>query len=123
MGTQDDSIRLRFPTEEDRRAVYENQARTFGDPVEPGDVEAWGRRAELENMLLAEDISDPQQPFLVGTSIIYPSRLTVPGGASLSVAWLTMIAVAASHEGRGIWAQLSAEGLGILMDRGYPIVC
>jgi predicted acetyltransferase len=123
MGKQDDSIRLRFPTEEDRRAVYENQARTFGDPVEPGDVEAWGRRAELENMLLAEDVSDPQQPFLVGTSIIYPSRLTVPGGASLSVAWLTMIAVAASHEGRGIWAQLSAEGLGILMDRGYPIVC
>jgi predicted acetyltransferase len=123
MGTQDESIRLRFPTEEDRRAVYENQARTFGDPVEPGDVEAWARRAELENMLLAEDVSDPQQPFLAGTSIIYPSRLTVPGGASLPVAWLTMIAVAASHEGRGIWAQLSAEGLGILMDRGYPIVC
>lgn len=34
-----------------------------------------------------------------------------------------MISVASTHQGRGIWAQLSAQGLGILLDRGYPIVC
>lgn len=87
------------------------------------DVEAWKRRVELEDILVAEDVSDPQQPFLVGTSIIYRARLTVPGGASLQAAWLTMIAVASTHQGTGIWGQLSAQGLGILLDRGYPIVC
>lgn len=123
MDTTDDGIRVRFPTEDDVRAAYENQARTFGDPVEPADLEAWRRRVDLENFLVAEDVSDPERPFLVGTSIIYPARLTVPGGASLRVAWLTMIAVASTHEGKGIWAHLSAKGLGILIDRGYPIVC
>jgi predicted acetyltransferase len=123
MNTADDAINIRHPTEKDWQAVYENQARTFGDPVDRGSVEAWKRRVELDDILVAEDVSDPQQPFVVGTSIIYRSRLTVPGGASLRAAWLTMIAVASTHQGRGVWAQLSAKGLGILLDRGYPVIC
>src|SRR5258708_6470825 len=99
MGTPDDASTLGHPTDDDLQAVYENQARNFGDPVAPGDVEAWKSRVELENILVADDVSDPDRPFLVGTSIIYPSRLTVPGGASLRAAWLTMIAVASSHGG------------------------
>lgn len=123
MNTTDESIRIRHPTEADWRVVYENQARAFGDPVGARDVEAWKRRVELEDILVAEDFSDPQRPFLVGTSIIYRSRLTVPGGARLRAAWLSMIAVASTHQGKGIWAQLSAQGLGKLLERGYPIVC
>jgi predicted acetyltransferase len=121
--TGDGSLKIRHPTEKDWQAVYENQARTFGDPVDSASLEAWKRRVELDDILIAEDVSDPQQPFLVGTSIIYRSRLTVPGGASLRAAWLTMIAVASTHQGQGVWAQLSAKGLGILIDRGYPIIC
>jgi predicted acetyltransferase len=123
MDTPDDAIRLRHPTEDELPAVYRNQARTFGDPMTSADVEAWIRRVEVENMLVAEDVSDPERPFLVGTSIIYPSRLTVPGGGTLRAAWLTMIAVASSHVRTGIWAQLSARGLEILLDRGYPVIC
>jgi predicted acetyltransferase len=123
MNTTDDAIRIRHPTENDWQAVYENQARAFGDPVGARDVEAWKRRIELEDILIAEDFSDPQQPFLVGTSIIYRTRLTVPGGARLRAAWLTMIAIASTHQGKGIWAQLSAQGLGKLLERGYPVVC
>jgi predicted acetyltransferase len=123
MNKTDDTINIRHPTDEDWQAVYENQARMFGDPIDPQGVEAWKRRVERDDILVAEDVSDPQQPFLVGTSIIYRTRLTVPGGASLRAAWLTMIAVASTHQGRGVWAQLSAKGLGILMDRGYPVVC
>lgn len=119
----DDAIIIRHPAEDDWQAVYANQARTFGDPVDPATVEAWQRRVALEDILVAEDVSDPQHPALVGTSIIYRSGLTVPGGASLRAAWLTMITVASTHQGRGIWAQLSAQGLGILIDRGYPIIC
>lgn len=123
MDTTDDGLNIRHPADEDWHAVYENQARTFGDPVDEPTLEAWKRRVRLEDILLAEDVSDPRQPFVVGTSIIYRSRLTVPGGGSLRAAWLTMIAVASTHQGKGVWAQLSAEGLGILIDRGYPIVC
>ncbi|MEB4211309.1 GNAT family N-acetyltransferase [Mycobacterium sp. 94-17] len=118
----DDGTNVRHPTENDWQAVFENQARTFGDPVGPEDLEAWRRRVSLDDILIAEDASDPEHPNLVGTSIIYRSRLTVPGG-NLRVAWLTMIAVASTHQGKGLWAQLSAKGLGILLDRGYPIVC
>ncbi|UQX11702.1 GNAT family N-acetyltransferase [Candidatus Mycobacterium methanotrophicum] len=123
MTTTDDALSIRHPTEEDLPDVYENQARAFGDPVDTASVEAWKRRVELDDILVAEDVSDPQQPFVVGTSIIYQTRLTVPGGASLRAAWLTMIAVASTHQRQGVWAQLSAKGLGILMGRGYPVVC
>jgi predicted acetyltransferase len=123
MNQPDDAINLRHPTDDELPAVFKNQARTFGDPVGPGDVEAWRQRVAVENILVAEDVSDPARPFLVGTSIIYPSRLTVPGGVSMPAAWLTMIAVASSHGGKGIWAQLSGRGLEILLDRGYPVIC
>ena len=103
MSTTDDAISIRHPTEDDWQAIYENQARTFGDPVGRRDVEAWTRRVELEDILVAEDVSDPKQPFLVGTSIIYRARLTVPGGAGVQAAWLTMIAVTSTHQGTGIW--------------------
>jgi predicted acetyltransferase len=123
MNTSGDAINIRHPAEQDWQAVYEHQARTYGDPVDARSAEAWKRRVELEDILIAEDVSDPQRPFLVGTSIIYRTHLAVPGGVSLRAAWLTMITVASTHQGRGVWAELSAKGLGILIERGYPIVC
>ncbi|OBH28051.1 acetyltransferase [Mycobacterium sp. E342] len=122
MNSMDNAISMRHPTEDDLQAVYRNQARTFGDPVDACGIEAWKRRVKVDDILVAEDVSDPQRPLLVGTSIIYPTQLTVPGGTSLRAAWLTMIAVASTHQGKGVWGQLSAKGLGILIDRDYPIV-
>ncbi|MDT5145905.1 MAG: hypothetical protein QOC58_550 [Mycobacterium sp.] len=118
MSTTEDALNIRHPTEDDWQALYTNQARTFGDPVDEGTVEAWKRRVDLNNILIAEDASDPEHPFVVGTSIIYPVQLTVPGNTSLPAAWLTMIAVASTHQGKGVWAQLSSQGLQILLDRG-----
>jgi predicted acetyltransferase len=123
MNPTDDAIRIKHPTEDDWQAVYENQARAYGISVDPRDVEAWTRRVNLEDILVAEDLSDPEQPAVVGTSLYYRLRLTVPGGASLEAAWLSMIAVAATHQGQGIWQRLSLQGFGILQDRGYPILC
>lgn len=118
-----DATRIRFPTDDDLQAVYESQARVYGISVDSGDVEAWKRRVHLDDILVAEDVSDPQRPFLVGTSLTYRMRLTVPGGASLRAAGLAMITVAPTHERSGIWQQISARGFGILMERGYPILC
>lgn len=123
MDITNDDITVRYPDERDLPAVYENQARTFGDPVIPEDIEAWKRRVRTEDILVAEDVSDADHPVLVGSSIIYRTQLTVPGGASLRAAWLTMITVATTHQGRGIWAQLGSQGVGILTERGYPIIC
>jgi predicted acetyltransferase len=123
LNTPDDSIKIRFATEEDLQTVYENQARAYGISVAPGDVEGWKRKVELEDILVAEDVSDPRRPFLVATSLCYKLRLTVPGGTSLRAAWLAMVTVAATHEGRGIWQQISIQGFGILQDRGYPFIC
>ncbi|OBJ61820.1 GNAT family N-acetyltransferase [Mycobacterium sp. 1423905.2] len=123
MNTTDGAIKVRHPTEDDWLAVYENQAGAYGVTVDPGDVEAWKRRVNLHDILIAEDVSDPQQPFVVGTSLYYRLQLTVPGGASLEAAWLAMIAVAATHQGKGIWQRLSIEGFGILQNRGVPILC
>lgn len=123
MSTTDDAIRVRYATDDDLEAVYENQARVYGVTVDPGDVEAWKRRIQPDHILVAEDVSDPQHPFLVGTSLYYGLRLTVPGGATLEACWLAMIAVAATHQGRGIWQRISLQGFGILQERGYSILC
>ncbi len=123
MNTTDNNIRVRLATDEDWPAVYQNQARIYGTSADTGDIEAWKRRVKLGDILVAEDVSDPEHPFLVGTSLYYRLRLTVPGGAGLDAAWLAMITVAATHQGRGIWQQISAQGFGILQERGYPILC
>jgi predicted acetyltransferase len=123
MNSTKNAIRVKHPTEKDWQAVYENQARAYGIAVDPHDVAAWTRRVNLQDILIAEDMTDPEKPHLVGTSLYYPLRLTVPGGASLDAAWLSMIAVAATHQGQGIWQQLSIQGFGILQERGYPILC
>lgn len=123
MNPADDAITIRFATDEDLPAVYENQARVYGISVEKGDVEAWKRRIRPDDILIAEDVSDPKHPFLVGTSLYYRLQLTVPGGASLEAAWLSMVAVAATHKGRKIWQQISIQGFGILQERGCPILC
>ncbi|MCV7442402.1 GNAT family N-acetyltransferase [Mycobacterium paraense] len=123
MTSPNDAIRIRFATDDDLPAVYANQAQAYGVSVEPSDVEAWRRRVRNDDILVAEDVSDPQRPVLVGTSLYYRLRLTVPGGAALEAAWLSMIAVAATHQRRGIWQQISVQGFGILQERGYPILC
>ncbi|WIM88013.1 GNAT family N-acetyltransferase [Candidatus Mycobacterium wuenschmannii] len=123
MTTTSNDIVVRHPNENDWDAVYANQARTFGDPIDAASIEAWKQRVKLEDILIAEDIADPDDPFIVGTTIVYRTLLTVPGGARLRAAWLTMTAVASTHQGRGVWAQLSLKGLEILIERGYPIVC
>jgi len=123
MTTANDAIKIRFATVDDLPAVYENQARTYGLSPEPGDIEAWKRRIKPDDILVAEDVSDPQQPFVVGTSLYYRLRLTVPGGASLDAGWLAMIAVAATHKGKKIWQRLSIQGFGILQERGCSILC
>ncbi len=121
--TTADAIRIRFPNDDDLQAVYESQARVYGISVEPQDVDAWKRRVRLDDILIAEDVSDPRQPLLVGTSLTYRMQLTVPGGAGLRAAGLAMITVAPTHERSGIWQQLSAQGFATLMERGYPILC
>lgn len=123
MSTTDNNIRIRLATEDDWLAVYQNQARIYGTSADTHDIEAWKRRVKVGDVLVAEDISDPQHPFLVGTSLYYRLNLTVPGGATVDAAWLAMVTVAATHQGRGIWQQISLQGFGILQERGYPILC
>lgn len=48
MDTTDDTIRIRFATEDDWQAVYANQAGAYGVSVDPADVEAWKRRVDLK---------------------------------------------------------------------------
>lgn len=123
MGTTDDAIKIRFATTDDLQTIYESQARAFGVSVDAGDFEAWRRRVNVDDILVAEDLSDPQRPAVVGTALYYRLRLTVPGGASLPTAWLAMVTVATTHQGRGIWEQISTRGFGVILDRGYPILC
>lgn len=83
MDTIDDTIRIRFATEDDWQAVYANQAGAYGVSVDPADVEAWKRRVDLEDILVAEDVSDPARPTVVGaprcaTSCGSPCRAAPP---------------------------------------------
>ena len=67
---------------------------------------------------IAEDISDPEAPFIVGTGSVLRMSVTVPGGAQLSAAALCQGMVATTHQKRGLYA----KGLVLLALGLVPIV-
>ncbi|MFJ2826808.1 GNAT family N-acetyltransferase [Streptomyces sp. NPDC087263] len=79
-------------------AWYDNLVLAFGGVPEPSD------ERELDNALTEYDRSigiwDGDQ--VVGTASAFSFRVTVPGGASVPAAGITMVSVAATHRRRGV---------------------
>ncbi|WP_395360606.1 GNAT family N-acetyltransferase [Streptomyces sp. YH02] len=108
-------LRVLEPTEWDR--WYGVLELAFGGvPEEPEERRLWQDLTEHERFLGAWDGDVP-----VGTAGAFSFGLTVPGGASVPVAGVTMVGVAGTHRRRGILTSMMRRQLDDVRAWGEPL--
>ncbi|QLY30485.1 GNAT family N-acetyltransferase [Nocardia huaxiensis] len=115
-----DGIRLRRAREDDWDALRDCYDRAFGG-VRAADFEAWKRQFLLSDVVVAEDVSEPDAPFVVGTVAVVRMSVSVPGGGQLKVAACAQGMVATTHQKRGLYAKLQAETMYIAVESGAEV--
>jgi predicted acetyltransferase len=108
-------VRVLRQTEWD--AWFDNLVRAFGGAPVPSEERA------LDNALTEYDRSigiwDGDQ--VVGTAGAFTFRVTVPGGASVPAAGITMVSVAATHRRRGLLRSMMRRQLDDIRGWGEPL--
>ncbi|WP_309057100.1 GNAT family N-acetyltransferase, partial [Streptomyces sp.] len=108
-------LRVLDPAEWDR--WYEVLALAFGGvQEEPEERRLWQDLTEHDRFLGAWDGDLP-----VGTAGAFSFRLTVPGGASVPAAGVTMVSVAGTHRRRGILTSMMRRQLSDVRAWGEPL--
>ncbi|MFF4959574.1 GNAT family N-acetyltransferase [Streptomyces sp. NPDC001222] len=87
-----------------------------------------GTEVSAEERALSKELSDFgrslgawDEKVCVGTAGAYRFRLTVPGGASVPTAGITMVSVAATHRRRGVLTAMMRRQLDDIRDWGEPL--
>ncbi|CAM5422422.1 GNAT family N-acetyltransferase [Streptomyces aurantiogriseus] len=108
---------LRVLRPEDWDQWYDTLLRAFGGAGESEEERALWRGLTLcERSLGAWDGGE-----LVGTAGAFDFRLTVPGGASVPAAGVTMVGVVATHRRRGVLTSMMRRQLDDVRDWGEPL--
>ncbi|MEU5519775.1 GNAT family N-acetyltransferase [Streptomyces sp. NPDC047860] len=108
-------LRVLKPDEWDK--IYANLIRAFGGPPEaPEERELWNSLTEFDRFLGAWD-----GDVCVGSAGAFSFRLTVPGGASVPAAGVTMVSVAATHRRRGLLTSMMRRQLDDVRSWGEPL--
>ncbi|MGC0332007.1 putative acetyltransferase [Streptomyces sp. SAI-170] len=96
---------------------YDNLIRAFGAVPEPAEErELWDALTEPTRSLGVWDGTE-----CVGTAGAFSFRLTVPGGASVPAAGITMVSVAATHRRRGLLTAMMRRQLDDIRSWGEPL--
>jgi predicted acetyltransferase len=96
---------------------YDMLIRAFGAVAEaPEERELWNSLTEFDRSLGAWD-----GDACVGTAGAFSFRLTVPGGASVPAAGVTMVGVAATHRRRGVLTSMMRRQLDDVREWGWPL--
>ncbi|MEU1518129.1 GNAT family N-acetyltransferase [Streptomyces sp. NPDC005811] len=102
---------------EDWDRWYDVLLRAFGGVAEPAEErELWRRLTPCERSVGAWDGEE-----LVGTAGAFDFRLTVPGGASVPAAGVTMVGVSATHRRRGLLTAMMRRQLDDVRAWGEPL--
>ncbi|MFD7246680.1 GNAT family N-acetyltransferase [Streptomyces massasporeus] len=108
---------LRVLRKDDWDKWYDTLIRGFGGvPESAEERELWNSLTEFDRSLGAWDGDE-----CVGTAGAFSFRLTVPGGASLPVAGVTMVSVAATHRRRGLLTSMMRRQLDDVRAWGEPL--
>jgi predicted acetyltransferase len=111
------TIDLRVLAAEQWDLFFERLERAFGGPGDPPEERAqWKRVTEMERALGAWDGDE-----LIGTAGAFTFRMTVPGGAPLGVAGVTMVSVQATHRRRGVLTSMMRRQFDDFRERGEPV--
>ena len=96
---------------------WEHLVRAFGAvPTPPEERDLDRSLTESERSLAVWDGSE-----LVGTAGAFRFRMTVPGGAVLPTAGITMVSVAATHRRRGVLTSMMRRQLDDIREWGEPL--
>ncbi|MFF3844468.1 GNAT family N-acetyltransferase [Streptomyces sp. NPDC002328] len=108
---------LRVLRQDDWDEWYDVLVRAFGGVDEPAEERAlWRALTPCERALGAWDGDLP-----VGSAGAFDFRLTVPGGASVPAAGVTMVGVAATHRRRGVLTAMMRRQLDDIHAWGEPL--
>ncbi len=108
-------LRVLKPEEWDK--LYANLIRAFGEPPEAEEErELWRALTEYDRFLGAWEGEE-----CVASAGAFRFRLTVPGGASVPAAGVTMVGVAATHRRRGLLTSLMRRQLDDVRSWGEPL--
>ncbi|MFJ3302358.1 GNAT family N-acetyltransferase [Streptomyces sp. NPDC086549] len=120
MGTdlvQDRATELRVLRPEDQDSWYDQLIRAFGGVPELAEErQLWYSVTEVDRSIGAWDGDE-----IVGTAGAFGFRLTVPGGASVPAAGVTMVSVAATHRRRGVLTSMMRRQLDDVRAWGWPL--
>ncbi|MBV7699227.1 GNAT family N-acetyltransferase [Streptomyces sp. TRM70350] len=108
---------LRVLRPDDWAPWYDTLIRAFGGvPESAEERELWNALTEFDRSLGAWD-----GDACVGTAGAFSFRLTVPGGASVPAAGITMVSVAATHRRRGVLTSMMRRQLDDVRSWGEPL--
>lgn len=108
---------LRVLRRDEWNTWYDTLIRAFGAVAEaPEERELWDSLTEVDRSLGAWD-----GDACVGTAGAFSFRLTVPGGASVPAAGVTMVSVAATHRRRGVLTSMMRRQLDDVREWGWPL--
>ncbi len=110
-------LEIRVPLEDEMPAFRTALARGFTRHPrdEPQELDLFNRRFERDRALAVFDNGN-----IVGTTDIFSFNVTIPGGASVPAAGVTMVTVAATHRRQGILRKIMSKQLADVRDRGEP---
>ncbi|MFD9163386.1 GNAT family N-acetyltransferase [Streptomyces sp. NPDC059558] len=96
---------------------YGTLERAFGGPPTPPQTrELWQDLTEPDRSIGAWDGDE-----CVGTAGAFSLRLSVPGGALVDTAGVTMVSVSATHRRRGLMTAMMRRQLDDIRERGEPL--
>lgn len=107
---------IRSATDADWPGISLLDATSFGVFNHPDTVAVWRSMMPQDGSVVACDGDD-----VVGMSHYLDLQLTVPGGAVLPVAGITMVAVAPTHRRRGVLRAMYTELHSRIAEARYPI--
>ncbi|MGJ5751424.1 putative acetyltransferase [Streptomyces puniciscabiei] len=116
MGT-DRGTELKVLRESDWDRWYDVLYRAFGASAAPPEERELDRSlTEFDRSLAAWDGDE-----IVGTAGAFSFRMTVPGGAPVPAAGVTMVGVAATHRRRGVLTSMMRRQLDDVRELGEPL--
>lgn len=108
---------LRVLRQDEWDVFYDNLLRAFGGEQEASEErELWRALTKFDRFIGVWDGSD-----CVGSAGAFDFRVTVPGGASLPAAGVTMVGVAPTHRRRGILTSMMRRQLDDVRSWGEPL--